>query len=346
MAKRRTPVGIGLVGLGFMGLTHLRASRGLKGGRVVAISTSDPRKAKGDFSRVKGNFGDAGAREDMTGIEVHSGLDELLANPDVELVDLCLPSHLHAKAATRCLNAGKSVLVEKPIAVNPKDAQAMLAAAKKSKTLLMVAQVLKFFPEHRALDQAIRREKYGKLLSLHLRRVIARPKWSDDDWLGNPKLSGGMAIDLHIHDTDYAISLFGRPRAVTSTGLMSSGQVDSIRTTYDFGKKGPLVTAEAGWINGASLPFEHGYEACFEDASVYYNSTHCPTPKVFGKKSERPLPLGKAKDAFTLELQAAVDSVRSGEVDPFVSAKSAALSLDVCLAEIQSLKKGTRIPLR
>ncbi|MFP6631840.1 MAG: Gfo/Idh/MocA family oxidoreductase, partial [Planctomycetota bacterium] len=247
MAKKRS-VGIGLVGLGFMGLTHLRAAQDARGGKVVAIATSDPNKARGDFSSVGGNFGDAGGREDMTGISVHPTLDTLLEDDRVDLVDLCLPSYLHAPAAIRCLQAGKAVLVEKPIALDPKDAHKMLLAAKKARRPLMVAQVLRFMPEFSLLSDAVKSKRWGKLLSLHMKRIIAMPEWSDSSWLADPAKSGGMVIDLHIHDTDFIVHLFGKPNAVSSNGLVDKRGVNFIRTTYHGKANGPLLSAEAGWL--------------------------------------------------------------------------------------------------
>ena len=351
MAKRkasssgRRTVGIGLVGLGFMGLTHFRAAQAARGGRVVAMVTSDPRKARGDFSRVKGNFGDGGDQVDLKGIRVYPSLDELLADDKVDLIDICLPSYLHADVAVRCLRAGKSVLVEKPVALQPADARRMLKAADSAPGLLMVAQVLKFFPEFEALEKAARTGQYGELLSLHHRRIIAKPNWSDDDWLGDPTRSGGMVIDLHIHDTDFVVHLLGAPRAVSSRGLVRDDRVDSIRTSYDYGSDGPLVTSEAGWINAPSLPFEHGFDAYFEKATIQYNSTTCPQATVFGARKSSPLRVGK-KDGFEAELGAAIRSVRDGAVDPRLSAASAAQSLSVCLAEERSARSGRTVAIR
>lgn len=344
MARRTWPVGIGIVGMGFMGLTHLRATRALRSARVVAMVTADPRKARGDFSSVKGNFGSAGAREKLEGIRVYPTLDEMLSDESVELVDICLPSYLHAKAATRAMKGGKSVLVEKPIALKEADSRRMLAASESSGKLLMVAQVLKFMPEFSALAEAVEKGRYGRLLGLHLRRIIAMPDWGDDSWFSDPKLSGGMVIDLHIHDTDFAVHLFGKPKAVTSQGIVSNRRVEAIRTAYHFGRRSPLVTSEAGWINAPALPFEHGYDAYFDKATIQFNSTSRPRPTVYssGKPKDLRLPRG---DGFARELEAAAESVRRGKVHPLLSARSAATSLAVCRAEEKSAIRGSKVEL-
>ena len=329
-----------------MGLTHLRAARAIRGGKLLALVTSDPRKARGDFSRVGGNFGAGGSREDLSGITVYPTIDEMLADDRVDLVDVCLPSYLHADAAVRVLSTGRSVLVEKPVALSVPDATRIVRTGRRHGGLVMVAQVLKFFPEFLALEKLVQSERYGKLLALHHRRIIAKPAWSDDNWLSDPERSGGMHVDLHIHDTDFIVHLFGPPAAVRSSGLVRDRQeIDAIRTSYEY-PGGPLVTSEANWICAPALPFEQGYDAYFEKATIQFNSTTCPNPRVFGKKEAKDLTLPKVPDAFQAELQAAVASVRSGEVDPRLRVESATLSLAVCAAEARSVDTGRRVAVR
>ena len=344
MAKKRS-VGIGLVGLGFMGLTHLRAAQDVRGGKVVAIATSDPNKARGDFSSVGGNFGDAGGREDMTGIAVHPTLEALLKDDRVDLVDLCLPSYLHAPAAIRCLQAGKAVLVEKPIALDPKDARKMLLAAKKARKPLMVAQVLRFMPEFSLLSDAVKSKRWGKLLSLHMKRIIAMPEWGDSSWFADPAKSGGMVIDLHIHDTDFIVHLFGKPNAVSSNGLVDKRGVNFIRTTYHGKAKGPLLSAEAGWLNAPGLPFEHGYDVFFEEATLKFNSSWGSSPHLLTKDGKARKPRLPGKDGFVGELQEAVHSIQSGKASKELGGGSARNSLLLCLKEIESAKQGETVAI-
>src|SRR6202011_5523903 len=138
---------------------------------------------------------------DLSGIKKYRQLDDLLADPNIDLIDVCNPTNLHPQTAIKALQEGKHALVEKAIALEPKDADAMLAAAKKAKRLLMVAHVLPFFPEFAYAAQAIRGGQYGKLLGGHFKRVISKPDWSAE--IGDASKTGGPAIDLHIHDTHF-----------------------------------------------------------------------------------------------------------------------------------------------
>src|SRR3954462_4800502 len=107
-------VRVGIAGIGFMGKTHFEAYRRVEGAQVSAIFTRDRKKLEGDWTEVRGNFGGAGGVQDLTGVRKYDTLDALLADPEIDMVDLCLPSHLHRELALKALAAGKHVLVEKP----------------------------------------------------------------------------------------------------------------------------------------------------------------------------------------------------------------------------------------
>src|SRR5437763_15026239 len=103
-------VGIGIVGIGFMGMIHYLAARRLSEGRVVALCSRDPRKLAGDWTGIQGNFGPRGAQMDLSAHAWYAEVDDLLADPRVDLVDLCVPNDAHARLALRALEAGKHVL--------------------------------------------------------------------------------------------------------------------------------------------------------------------------------------------------------------------------------------------
>ena len=159
-------VGIGIVGLGFMGMTHFEAIKRVEGARVRAIATRSEKKRRGDWSDIQGNFGPRGnADNDLSDIHRYAELEELLADPDVDLVHICLPTDQHEQATIQALNAGKHVLVEKPIATELDAAQRMVQAAESAGKLLMVAHVLPYFPEFRWILEAVQSGRYGRLLA-------------------------------------------------------------------------------------------------------------------------------------------------------------------------------------
>src|SRR5579863_9545587 len=106
---------IGIVGIGFMGMIHYLAAQRVAVAKVVALCSRDARKLAGDWTSIQGNFGPRGSQMDLSGLSRYKEFDELLADPKVELVDLCVPNDSHSDMAITALRAGKHVLVEKPI---------------------------------------------------------------------------------------------------------------------------------------------------------------------------------------------------------------------------------------
>lgn len=137
---------VGIVGLGFMGWVHWLSYQQLRGVRVAAICSRNPRKLEGDWRDIRGNFGPPGEKVPLNGAAAYAELDELLADERIDLVDICLPPSLHADAAIRALRAGKHVFCEKPMALTLADCRRMVAAAKKAKRQLLIGHVLPFCP--------------------------------------------------------------------------------------------------------------------------------------------------------------------------------------------------------
>src|SRR5438477_1626671 len=192
---------IGIAGIGFMGMIHYLAARQLRGARVTAICSRDPRKRAGDWTAIRGNLGPPGTQMDLSGIGTFDSFDSMLASRDLDLIDICTPTVQHADMAVAALAAGKHVLVEKPIALTMADADRMLAAARKANRKLLVGHVLPFFPEFALLASAVRSGTYGRMLGGQFQRIIARPDWSTA--IADTAQTGGPAIDPHIHHTHF-----------------------------------------------------------------------------------------------------------------------------------------------
>jgi predicted dehydrogenase len=335
---------IGMVGIGFMGMIHYLAARNLKGARVAAVCSRDPKKLAGDWRDIQGNFGPRGEMMDLSAVKKYDRLDALLADPDIDLIDVCNPTHLHPETALKALRAGKHVLVEKAIALEPREADAMLQAAAQAKRLLMVAHVLPFFPEFAWAAEAIRGRRYGRVLGGHFKRVISRPDWSAE--IGDASKTGGPAVDLHIHDTHFIGLVCGVPRQVFSCGVEEKGAVQYLTTQYLYGPGGPAVSCSSGAVAQKGRPFVHGYEIYLEKATLVYESGTCPlTVLTADGKAEQPqLPGGgDATTAFTLEIQAAVDGVAAGKEPDLLSGKLARDALVLCHKECESVRSGNAV---
>jgi predicted dehydrogenase len=346
-------VGIGIIGLGFMGMTHFEGAKGIKGGRVTAIATRSERKRRGDWSDIQGNFGPRGSEDtDLSGIAAYEDYHDLLADPNVQLVDVCLPTDQHEYVTLEALRAGKHVLVEKPIAVELESANRMVDAAKEVGKLLMVAQVLPFFPEFRWLRETVKSGKYGLLQAASFRRVISSPDWSND--MGDFRKLGGWGIDLHIHDNHYISLLCGTPTKVFSRGLLMENLVNHVSTQYIFGPSELTVSCISGGIAAPGLKFNQSFEVFLEGATIQFDAGTYGDDWVVN----RPLTLmtkdgeitnpdpgggGSWCAAFTEELQAAVESVTGNGPHPVLSAELARDALKICLAEAESIRTGEAV---
>jgi predicted dehydrogenase len=333
-------VRIGIAGIGFMGVTHYKAVQQVEGAQVAAIFTRNPRKLAGDWRDVRGNFGEAGGMQDLSGVRKHDRLEVILDDPEIDLLDICLPSHMHKEVTLAALARGKHVLVEKPIALSVEDADEMLAAAEVAGRLLMVGQVLRFFPEFAFLQETAAGGEYGRLQAAHLKRVISQPHWSEDNWFADPRKTGGAVVDLHIHDADFVQYLVGMPEAVFSTGVVApDNQVDYLVTQYLFGDRRVCITAASGAIAMSGVLFEHGFDAYFERATLRYNSATGQPLQRFLQDGSVETPDLARPDAFVAELQTAVEGVRTGQLPAVLSGASARNSLLLCLREAESVHK-------
>jgi predicted dehydrogenase len=339
-------VGVGIVGIGFMGMIHYLAARRVRGAQVVAICSRDTNKLAGDWTSIQGNFGPRGTQMDLGEASRYSDFDAILADPAVDLVDLCVPNDAHAKMAIQALGAGKHVLVEKPIALSIGEADAMLGAAAAAGKLLLVAQVLPFFPEFAFALDAVRSARFGSLRAAHLMRVISKPDWSSG--IADAGRSGGPAIDLHIHDTHFVGLICGVPEAVHASGVVDNGSVVYLATQYLYGSADLVVSCVSGALAQAGRPFAHGFELYFERATLAFEFAnlggegHVATPLSVilpDGRVERPeLGSGDPIDSFAQELTVATQAAAAGVEPPQLSGNLARQALKLCLAEIESVK--------
>jgi len=291
---------IAVVGLGFMGSTHLQALQKIPHAHLAAVVSNDPVKLAGDLSAIQGNLDRPGEKLDFSGVKKYGKLEQALADDEIEAVDLCLPTHLHEPAAIAALQAGKHVLVEKPMALDHQACQRMLEAAAKSGRLLMAAQVLRFWPDYQPLIQAQRSGNLGPLRAAMFRRRCAAPAWGK--WLQDPKKGGGGVFDLLIHDVDMCVHLFGLPERVSATGYVDlAAGIDLITAQLHYGSRGP-VTITGGWHHPSAYPFSMEYTATFQEGTLEYSSAGRPVTLYDASGQAKPLQVPE-KDGFVAELE-------------------------------------------
>ncbi len=331
---------IAVLGLGFMGSTHLKILKGIPQVQVAAVASADPAQRAGDLSRVAGNLGAPGEVMDFTGIGTYAEWSDALAHPGVEAVDICLPTHLHAEAALAALRAGKHCLVEKPMALDSREAASMIDAARAAGRILMVGQVLRFFPAYTALVGVVRSGKLGPIRSAAFHRRCAAPRWSP--WLLDESRSGGAAFDLLIHDIDMCLRLFGAPQSVSAVGFQNLAKgIDRIDAQLYYGDL--TATVGGGWYPADSLPFSMEYSLAGDKGVLEYRMADEPPALYPAAGGREPLPLVET-DGYRAEVEYFVDCCRRKRQPELCPPQESAAALRVaeCLRASRS-RGGERI---
>jgi predicted dehydrogenase len=258
---------IGIIGLGFMGRMHASAYRQLAAVldfKVTAVADEDEEQAD--------------KMAEMFGAKAYYSPHDMIEHADINTVDICVPTWLHYLFAAQAIEKGFHVFIEKPLCPRSKDAFALARQAKEKQVFAQVGQCLRFWTEYEYLKSLVDDGIYGKMEYLKLRRLSPRPGWGAGNWMMDDWKSGGAALDLQIHDADFALYLFGKPekiKAFVQHGCCSySGIVSELKY------KDLTVMTEGSWDYPSSFPFEMSYLASFEKATVLFSSIYglkvCP----------------------------------------------------------------------
>lgn len=238
---------VGLVGVGGISGAHIPAWQSMEDVELVALCDVRP--------------------EQMTRypeLRQYTDMDDMLAKEQLDILDICLPTYLHADAAVKAMERGIHVLSEKPVSLKAEDVHRLYETAKRSNVRFMVAQVLRFWPEYVYLKEIYDSGRYGKLLSGRMARLGHMPGWSWDNWMKDESRSGLVPFDLHIHDLDFMVYTFGKPKQVSSFRARRPDQ-DVFTAVYQF--DGFYVDSEATWY-AAPYPFHASYRFQFEKALI------------------------------------------------------------------------------
>lgn len=269
MSKQRS-VRVAVIGLGFMGRTHVGAFAAANAAgfanELVAVCDKSAERRAGRASR-EGNLQTSGAGEqlfDPAQVRGYEDAAQLFADPAVELVSICTHTSTHVELAKAALEAGKHVLLEKPVALDSASIEALIEVARRSKGLCMPAMCIRFWPAWAWLERAIASGEYGAVKSAVFRRLGSRPQWSSD-FYANSAASGGALFDLHVHDVDFATWCLGAPRFVSATG-----STEHVTSLYHYDSGPQHVVVEGGWDHTPGWSFKMAYTVVFERATADY----------------------------------------------------------------------------
>jgi len=271
----KAPIGVGVIGLGFMGRTHLAAyqAAALAGWpcQVRAVCDGNPSRLEVSSS-VGGNLDNAGSSLtiDPANVQAYREVDAILSDSRVQLVSICTYTDSHVELALRALESGKHVLVEKPVALRSEEVKRLRDAAEKSDRRCMPAMCMRFWPGWDWLHDRIIDGSPGRVRSAAFTRLGSGPGWAAD-FYRDVSRSGGALFDLHIHDADFIYWCFGRPAQVSATG-----SIGHLTTIYQGLDRTPHVTAEGGWALAPSEAFRMRFVVEFEHATADFDLMRNP----------------------------------------------------------------------
>jgi len=334
-------VGVAVIGLGFMGRTHLAGYAAAGDAcRLTGVYDMNPDRLSGEASAA-GNIdtsGSVGQLFDPADVFATDSLDALLSRDDIDAVSICTPTDTHVRIATAALRVGKHVLVEKPVAISSGSIETLIGEAARSGRLCMPAMCIRFWPEWTWLADRIRDRAFGPLRSLAVERIGSVPAWGDGFYQDQSR-TGGALFDLHIHDSDFVSSVLGRPDSVTTVG-------DLARMTtvyhYDGDSAVPHVTASGGWMRGGAA-FRMRYLAEFERGTADYDISRDPTLLMSVDEVAEPVRV-PAGTGYDHEIVAFVRAIASGADAP-VTLEDAADTTRILLAEASSMESRQRVDL-
>ncbi|MFB3896252.1 MAG: Gfo/Idh/MocA family protein [bacterium] len=325
---------VGIIGTGTMGRFHTFAYSQIQGSKVVACS--DPR-----LEVCK----EVAAQYQAKCVE---NPDEIISNPEIDLVDICTPTPFHKEYTLKAIKAGKHVFCEKPIARTIAEAEAMAKTIKAAKVKFVVGHVLRFFPEFVVMKQMIDQGKIGKPGVVRTSRMAGFPRASND-WYANFPMSGGVILDMIIHDFDWLNWVFGAPKRVFAHGLINSGydHLDYALVTIRY-KNGVIAHVEGSWAQPGGFAVK--VEATGDKGQLDFvmgdtmpvNMQQRKTDKssVGVAVPESPL----SEDPYTSEIRHFVNCILN-DTPPAVTVDDAVAALKVSLAALESIKTGQPVNL-
>tara|TARA_R110002072_G_scaffold42064_11_gene118018 strand:- start:38164 stop:39222 length:1059 start_codon:yes stop_codon:yes gene_type:complete len=266
-----TTTKIGIIGYGFMGRTHARAYQDARrdGSPCQLIAIADRNHEHKAATEPAGNIGAPEIEIETTGIAFHNHADAIIRHPDIELVSICTHTETHVELAIAALNAGKHVLLEKPIALKPNEVEHLLDVASKADGLCIPAMCMRFWPAWAHIKQTIDSKAFGRVRNASFSRLGSRPQWSSE-FYSDQSRSGGVLHDLHIHDTDFIVHCFGVPTAVTC-----EGDPMALTTLYHYEDfPSPIsapICASGAWDRPPSMGYQMKCTIVFEDATLDFD---------------------------------------------------------------------------
>ena len=328
---------IAVLGSGFMGGVHARAYHKMDHVDVAMIYASSPTRAEPLAKEL--------------GTRWTNDLDTILGDDSIDAIDICLPTPEHRWATEASLNAGKHVLLEKPLALSLMDAEAIVSAADASDRVVMVAHVLRFWPEYVALKAIIDSGELGRPRFVSAVRRQPTPAWMRNG--ASVHVTGGSLHDMLIHDFDAANWVLGTPvetRAYGPVNAATGGRDQAqVMVTYE----GASAMIDGGWMMPDSYPFTSRFEVLCENGAVELHfraggrSFEVGEPTnvltVYRNEGDPEVIEVEQTDAYENQCAYFIECVRNGSRPDRASTGDAMMAMRLAIAAQASAERGTPV---
>jgi predicted dehydrogenase len=273
--------------------------------------------------------------------------DAALKDPEVDIVDVCLPTYLHRGCVEKAAYAGKHVFCEKPIALSCDDALAMIETCKLNNVKFGIGHVLRYFPEYEMAHDMITSGRLGKIGVVRMSRTGPFPRgW--ENWYSDSNRSGSLLLDLSIHDFDFLAWCFGDVERVLARCAQHDRPLEYALAVIRM-KSGVIAHVEGSWAHPAQ--FSYKFEVCGSLGMIEFDSRKAQPLTVLAESMQagKPgvaVPESPLKDKHPYlgqlrEFLAFVD----GKTTPRVTPEDAVKALQISLAAVKSVKTGEVVPV-
>ncbi|MCA0757326.1 Gfo/Idh/MocA family oxidoreductase [Paenibacillus sp. N4] len=323
---------VGLIGFGFMGRMHFDnyVRLAAEGAPVQLVSICDLRIEELKNGAAWGNIATGQSIYDLSPYRLYDDIATMLEHEQLDIVDIALPTKLHADLTCSLLERGIHVLCEKPVAFTSEDGRRMADTAKKTGSTFMVAQCLRFWPAYEYLKSCVEDGRYGAVTSGSFFRGGGSPQ----GWFLDGEQSGGCILDMHIHDVDMINWLFGKPDRVSAIArsVIPGSGYDIVSANYMY-PDGKVLNAQADWTLQGDFGFAMTFRVNFEGGNLVFENNRLKVNPNGGPGffAELPEDMG-----YYRELRYFIEAVDKGKPVSVCTPESAVESLEIVEAEIRS----------
>ena len=321
-----------------MGTTHAAGYQNIGDCELVAVADIQPERR----ARTAKGYGVRG----------YATLADMLSAETLDVIDVCLPTHLHREHVEMAAAAGKHVFCEKPLARDRAEGEAMVEACRKAGVTLGVGHVVRFFPEYRHAHKIIQSGELGNVGTVYTYRGGGGFPTAWQDWYANYAWSGGLTLDMIIHDFDFLRWTLGDVERVyaKSTFGRDYNRLEHVLVSLRF-ENGVIGNVEGTWLNVGG--FGTKFEFACENGLLIHDSTSASAFRSYRQSNSSPAgspgvavpesPMDK--DPYTLELEHFIQCLHEGK-EPLINGQEALQAVNIAVAALESIKTGRPITLR